>query len=498
MSALLERSRFEAHGASADLILATEREILYEGPANTGKSRTVLEKCRMLMEDPEIRGLRILWVRKTRKSLTQSALVTWEQHVIPQDHPCKVGKAKREHRDHYYYAPTDCEIVLGGMDNPDRVMSTEYDLVCYFEATEGELDEWEKLLTRSRNKKVRIGEFEDGRPRFFRQLIADCNPGPANHWLNLRAKSGKMRRIKALHRDNPIFDEDDQEALDNLTGARRARLRDGLWVSAEGQIWECWNHREMTCMRRDLMHDPEDPSLGYRFDWCFGAIDFGLRHATVFQVWGVMGEQIFLVAEVHRREMGIDWWAGVIEKQLDRWDVERIVADAGGQGATLIKYLNDSIGPLGGRNEDPLVIATEKGPGSRLAGFSLVGDMMKQGRIIICRDALEEDICPVSLAKGQPTCTEDEIPDFVWAKTKDGQRAKDDSDKNCADDGCFAMIYAARWKWGRDLTDTRSMKYAPGSMGDVMGHAEVWRQAADPDEEDPLLVDDYDEWGNLI
>jgi len=494
----LERPRFEAHGASADLILSTEREVLYEGPANTGKSRTVLEKCRMLMEDPEIRGLRMLWVRKTRKSLTQSVLVTWEQHVIPHDHPCKVGTAQRENRDRYYYEPTECEIVLGGMDNPDRVMSTEYDIIVYFEATEGQLDEWEKLLTRSRNKRFQIGQFSDGRPRFFRQLIADCNPGARNHWLNQRALGGKMRRIKARHSDNPIFDEDDQAALDALTGARRARLRDGLWVSSEGQIWEAWDERKHMAWRRDFLWDPKDPSQGYRFEWYFGSLDFGTRHAGVLQVWGCIENRMVRVAEVHRREMGIEWWAGAIERQLDRWNMERIVADGGGQGIALIDYLNDRLGPLGGREEDPLVIATEKGPGSRLAGFNLVGDLLREDRILLCHDAMEDGPCPVSLGDLQPTCTEQEIPDFTWKLAKDGQPTKEESEPG-PDDGCFAMIYAARWRWGRDLSDKRGVGYVPGSMGDVLDHKQAWEEFDEDTEDEALLpVSDFDEWGNLI
>ena len=496
MSRFASNISFRAHGASSDLVVAPEREVLFEGPANTGKTRTVLEKCKMVMEDRSLRGVRQLWVRKTRKSLTQSVLVEWEQNVIPRGHPCKVGNAHRGNRDYYYNPATECEIVLGGMDNPDRIMSTQYDLIAFFEATEGELRDWEQLSTRARNKKIRVGTKRNGNPLFWHQMIADCNPGAEFHWLNQRALAGKMRRIKARHKDNPIFDEEDQAALDALSGSRRARLRDGLWVSEEGQIWDCWEPSKMMVYRDDFLWNQNDRSEGYRFDWLFGSMDFGRRHAGVFQVWGVLGSQMVMVAEVYKRERSIMWWADAIERQLDRWDLERIVADS--EDLTAIEYLNDRLGSLGGKEEDPLVVGTKKGAGSRKQGFEQVYDSMLAGRILICHDALEEGPCEVSRRGYLPTCTAEEIPSFRWKPVKDGQRMKEDSDPSCTDDGCFAMIYADRWRWGKDFTDTRAIKFVPGSMGDIMDHERVLEEeAARLEFSDELLIPEYDQFGNF-
>lgn len=496
MSRFRSRVGFRAHGASSELIVAPHREILFEGPANTGKTRTVLEKCKYIMEDRRLRNVRQLWVRKTRKSLSQSVLVEWEQNVIRRDHPCKVGSAHRGNRDFYLNPATNCEIVLGGMDNPDRIMSTQYDVIVFFEATEGVLRDWEQLSTRVRNKKIRVGTKRNGKPLYWHQMIADCNPGPEFHWLNQRALAGKMRRIKARHKDNPIFDEEDQAALDALTGSRRARLRDGLWVSEEGQIWDCWEPSKMMCTRADWLCNREDPSEGYCFDWYFGSMDFGRRHAGCFQVWGVSGDVMVLVAEVYKREKSIIWWADAIEGQLDKWDLERIAAD--GEDESAIEYLNDRLGSLGGKEEDPLVVKVKKGPGSRKQGFEQVYDSMLSGRIKICWDALELGECEVSRRGYLPTCTAEEIPSFRWKPVKDGARMAEDSDPACVDDGCFAMIYADRWRWGKDYTDTRKLRLVPGSMGHFLEHEEVLLEEAERlGLDDELLVPDYDEWGNL-
>ena len=325
-------------------------------------------------------------------------------------------------------------------------------------------------------------------------MIADCNPSHAGHWLNKRAKLGKMRRIKARHEDNPIFTAQDKFALEQLSGARKARLLFGLWVSEEGQIWEPWDEESMTCNREDLLWDPKDPSQGYRFDWCFGSMDFGFVHAGVFQVWGVIGEAMYLVAEVYKREKNIEWWAGAIERQLDKWDLEGIAADSEDTGS--IDYLNDKLGPMGGRDEDPLVIGIKKGPGSRKAGFIQVHDNITLRRIVICNDALEEGPCEVSIRKNKPLSTLEEIPSFRWRKAKDGQAEKEDSDPMCDDDGCFSLIYADRYRWGKDFTDDRELRYAPGSLGEVLDHAETWDAENDEYDDDELVSDEFDEWGN--
>jgi hypothetical protein len=58
------------------------------------------------------------------------------------------------------------------MDNPDRIMSTEFDTVFVQEATELTETDWENLTTRLRNFVLP-----------YQQLTADCNSGSPSHWL---------------------------------------------------------------------------------------------------------------------------------------------------------------------------------------------------------------------------------------------------------------------------------------------------------------------------
>jgi len=86
----------------------------------------------------------------------------------------------------------------------------------------------------------------------FQQMLADTNPSHPKHWLYLRCKAGKTRLIDTSHQDNPTlwdakagdwteFGRKYIAKLDQLSGARKLRLRDGKWVQAEGVVYEEWN-----------------------------------------------------------------------------------------------------------------------------------------------------------------------------------------------------------------------------------------------------------------
>jgi len=112
------------------------------------------------------------------------------------------------------------------MDNVDRIMSSEYDIICVFEATEITENDWEFLLSRLRNDVLS-----------YQQAIADCNPSHPRHWLWLRAKAGKTRRLKSEFTDNPSIQDKYIERLSQLSGHRRSRLYEGLWAAAEGLVY---------------------------------------------------------------------------------------------------------------------------------------------------------------------------------------------------------------------------------------------------------------------
>jgi PBSX family phage terminase large subunit len=215
--------QYVARGGAAELFDVEDNEVLMEGPAGTGKTRAILERINQLCESHD--GIRVLVCRATRVSLTETVLVTFENKVLWPGHPAMSGDASRQNRHSYDY-PNGSQIIVGGLDNPERILSAEYDLVYVAEATEITEETWETLLTRLRNHVMP-----------WQQAICDCNPSYPSHWLNKRASSGKMRRILSRHSDNPSVTPKYLKTLAGLTGSRRARFFEGRWVAADGTVF---------------------------------------------------------------------------------------------------------------------------------------------------------------------------------------------------------------------------------------------------------------------
>lgn len=250
---------YQPRGAARQLFECRDEEVVIEGPSNTGKSRAVCEKVHYFAE--AYPGSRFLLLRETRSSLTESVLVTYETHVLTPRHVAKRGP-KRKVR-HAYYYPNGSEVITGGLDNADRIMSTEYDMIAVFEGTEIRLEAWEQLKTRLRNKRIPLRGpdgvqlvDEDGRPRWYAQQIIDCNPADPDHWINLRADAvnpvtgrNYMTRLLSRHEDNPVADKSELARLAALTGVRRDRYFLGKWSKAEGLVYEHFDRKVHVCAR---------------------------------------------------------------------------------------------------------------------------------------------------------------------------------------------------------------------------------------------------------
>lgn len=272
----LDARPYEPRGAALELFYDRSGEVLIEGPGGTGKTRAALEKVFLLATI--FADSRHLLCRKTRVSMTQSVLQTWERHVVPVGHRILAGPGRANRMS--YVFPNGSEVVVGGLDNPDRIMSTEYDTIVIFEATEADLDDAEKLVTRLRSNKVP-----------YQQLIYDCNPGVPSHWLNQRADGPTTRRLLSVHADNPYCDahpEYVQRLSASLTGARRERLLLGKWAAAEGLVYETFS-RSTHVLTWAQFHERYGVADGFGVipkAWRrVRVVDFGFKNPFVCQWW---------------------------------------------------------------------------------------------------------------------------------------------------------------------------------------------------------------------
>lgn len=287
---------YEPRGGALDVLKAREGVVLASGPAGTGKSLACLYKTHLtaLM----VPGSRQLILRQTHSSLTSSTLVTFEQQVIAQ--AMANGSVKwfggSGRKPAAYEYKNGSAVLVGGLDQPGKLLSTEYDRVFIDEANQVSVMAVEVLLTRLR-----------GSAGTYKQLLLATNPDHPDHHLLQMTKDDRARIIYSNHRDNPRYVNSDGSLtehgadylgrLDGLTGVRRLRYRDGIWAAAEGMVFEDW--------RADANVVEELPDMS---GWpLLLAVDFGFSNPFVCQWWRIDPDgRMWLTREIHKTQVLVE------------------------------------------------------------------------------------------------------------------------------------------------------------------------------------------------
>ncbi len=328
------RHIYKPRGGCLDIMHAREGEVLISGPAGTGKSRGCLEKIHLMcLQNP---GLRAGIFRKTLSSLGSTALVTWRRFVIAEamaagDVIYFGGSAQEAPQYRYTNGST---VTIGGMNHPERIMSSEYDIIYVQEATELTIDDLEAIVTRLRNWRVS-----------FQQLLMDCNPAGEKHWLKQRANAGTTRLVESRHEDNPVLFDDDGKLtekgkdyigkLDKLTGVRLQRLRYGKWVSAEGVIYEEFDPAYHILQ---WTYDADGNRLPLPPEWSrYWVIDFGIVHPFVCK-WYAEDEDgtLYMYREWYMSDRTVEENTKAIMSLVTR---EETITLSTGQTKEVVKWL---------------------------------------------------------------------------------------------------------------------------------------------------------------
>jgi PBSX family phage terminase large subunit len=417
-------------GAALSLFYCKDPEVLLDGPAGTGKSRAILEKAHLCML--KYAGARVLAVRKTRTSMTESVLVTYESKVLPVGSSIKEGPS-RAMRQAYHY-PNESELVIGGMDKADKIMSTEFDLILVFESTELTEDDLEKLTTRLRNGVMP-----------YQQLLADCNPAGPKHWLNQRALRGSMTRLLSRHEDNPTVTETYLDRLRALTGARRLRLYEGKWAAQEGLVYDEWADANLISAM----------PAGWQSWRKMRAIDFGFTNPFVC-LWIAIDpdERMYIYREIYKTQTLVEDHAVQIKRLSEGETYEVTVADHDAEDrATLERH---------GVRTVPADKSITPGIQAVQARIRPAGD--GRPRLFILRDALVE-ADPTLIEAKRPYSTEQELGEYVWPKNQNGKAQKEvpvDEHNHGMDAKRYAVAYVDKLKrlYEQPVRRSVSLKWA--------------------------------------
>lgn len=253
------------YGGAAKFWKYKGREVILHGPFETGKTFATLTKLHALLcKYPHSQAL---MVRQTYKSVISSACVTFDNKVLafpPGDPRCPIDKYGNEKPDFYLY-PNGSRLWVGGLDNPSKFLSAEFDFIYVNQAEEIDLDSWETLTGRASG---RAGNAP------YTQVMGDCNPGPPRHWILQRSLAGSLELIQQTHEYNPtLFNQETGEiteqgkisiaTLDAMTGLRYQRGRLGLWVMAEGAIYDNFSMEAGGNVTADAEYNPDLPVLWF-------------------------------------------------------------------------------------------------------------------------------------------------------------------------------------------------------------------------------------------
>jgi PBSX family phage terminase large subunit len=408
----METLDYRPYGVAREIFKRRDDELVLSGPAGTGKSRGLLEKMHAVAQKYD--GSRQLIVRKTRTSLTTTTLVTFEQLVLPP------GAAEMSHSGAVY--PNGSVINFGGMDKATKIMSSEYDIIACFEATEFTEDDWESLSTRLRWDRLP-----------YQQLAGDCNPSAPKHWLKQRANNGKTVMLESRHEDNPTLWDGSKWTrkgiayigkLDKLSGARYLRLRKGIWAAAEGMVYDDYDAAVHLVDRFDIPRDW--PRI-----W---VVDFGYTNPFCWQAWARDRDgRLFRYKEIYRTQRLVEDHAKAILKATEGEPRPiAIICDHDAEDrATLERHLG-LVTAGAYKSISPGIQATQRRLKKAADG---------RARIFFLRDSLV-DRDEALVDSHLPTCTEEEIESYVWPQNTNAKRGQGEHPVDKDNHGMDTMRYS--------------------------------------------------------
>lgn len=251
----------------------------------------------------------------------------------------------------------------------------------------------------------------------YQQIIGDTNPGSPRHWIRRRSTQGTLRMIVSHHRDNPLlYDQRTglltpagvayMSKLNRLTGVRRDRYKDGLWVQAEGVVYPQFD-RETHWVKRITI-----PANWRRWR----VVDFGYTHPFVCSWYAEDHDgRLYLYRELYVVGKLVEDCAKIINTYSQGEVYAGTITDHDAEDrATLEKYLRCATIPAHKSVSDGLqavAVRLNKAADGRPRVFFF------QDALIYRDEALDDEKKP-----GQ---TIEEFDSYIWAKDGAGRPLKD-------------------------------------------------------------------------
>jgi len=388
--------------------------MLLTGSAGGGKSRLAAEKLHAF--NLHYAGATTLMLRKAREYAAKSVVPFMAHTVMGPDPRVTMKKG-----DGWFEYQNGSIMYWGGMKDEGqrqaiRSMGQDgsLDMVWVEEANAFTEIDFQEIIARMR-----------GRAASWTQIMLSTNPDTPTHWIKRSLMDGEQASVYySGAQDNPYNPLQYRDMLGRLTGVLGKRLRDGLWIQAEGAVYETFSDEIHVV---DWFKPPED--------WRrIRAIDFGYVNPFVCQWWAIDGDgRMYLYREIYRSKRLVSEHAKEINRLSQGEHIEATVADHDAEDRATLRAAG---------------ILTAPADKQVKIGIQKVQERLKiqpdgKPRLFIMRGATV-DIDNELLMARKPSSTLEEIPGYVWHKWQDGRSNKEEPVKE-HDHGCDSARYSTMY-----------------------------------------------------
>lgn len=413
--------------------------LLLTGSAGGGKSRLAAEKIHAYLK--KYPGATGAMLRKNRTAMTNSTVLFMERTIMGSDPHVQHFSSK--HRFEYRNGSI---LAYGGMaDDEQREQIRSIgaagglDIAWMEEANAFSEDDYNELRGRIR-----------GRAAPWRQLILTTNPDSPMHWVKRRLMDGGEAAVYySRAADNPNNPPEYLDTLASMTGVLEQRLNRGLWVQAEGAVYENFD---------SSIHviDPFPIPAEWRR---IRVIDFGYTNPFVCQWWAFDNDgRMYLYREIYMSQRTVS----VHAKQIKALSV---MTNAKGEEVpepievTVCDHDAEDRATLSAEGIPNMPALKDVSPGIQRVAQRLNTAHDGRPRLAVFKNALVEVDRGLE-ARRKPISTVQEFPGYVWPKD-DGGRAIKEAPVKLDDHGMDTLRYAVMYADG-PLT---RVEYAPSIWG---------------------------------
>ena len=417
----------------ADAMRSTDKELLREGPARSGKTGTMMRKWLGL--HAQNYGMRSCVVRMNSVDLTDT--IKYDLRTLflrygfedPRSQIKAQGGPTRFDR----LRINGGECRLGGMNRPSSVLGAQYSFVWLNELSEFTEDAYMTMKTRCSGSAT---QWRDKDGKVLYQMASDTNPTLEDFWAYKRESEGLIRTIHYDFPDNPFFFRKgrwSQPGKDLVNEYDRSLV--GIWrdiyfygkrVAPEGTVFRL--HAKNIISYSDM--PPLSECRLYR------ACDWGQKHPSVV-VWIAEHKEtgnIYVYREWRKTRSDTDEIGAAINQYSEGEEIE----------ATIIDHDEDRQKRLQNVYRISTVLAP-KGGNSIMDGLFLMQSALrravedKDGGLYIVDDLLV-NFDPNPEIKNKPKHLIDECKTLKFHETKD--RPEDE-----VDDAIDATRYWFLWRF---------------------------------------------------